>query len=274
MTRPVKSGSQDEARYNIRVLDRAISILSLLADGRARTPAEISEAIELSTSTTFRMLSTLAYYHYVLRDESTNQYRLGLACLELAHAYLTGNDLRRISLPELEALRNETKETVHLAVLEGMEIVYLEKLPGLHAIGLMSSRVGGRSPAYCTGVGKVLLAYQNLEGVRVYYQENGLVRYTESTITDLPTLMSALEAIRRVGYGFDYGEHEDEVRCVAAPIFDITGQTVAALSISGPEARMDPLEENHDMIAMALHAAINISRQLGYNQAKNSSEGR
>jgi len=274
MIRPVKSGSQDEARYNIRVLDRAISILTLLADGTARTPAEISEAIELSPSTTFRMLSTLAYHHYVLREEATNQYRLGLACLELAHAYLTGNDLRRISLPELEVLRNETKENVHLAVLEGMEIIYLEKLPGLHAIGLMSSRVGGRSPAYCTGVGKVLLAYQKLDGVQAYYQVNGLPRYTEHTITNLTDLVSELEAIRRAGYGFDHGEHEDEVRCVAAPVFDITGQVVAALSISGPEARMDPLEENYDLISLILRSAMNISRQLGYNQSKNLSEGR
>ncbi|HEY5670261.1 MAG TPA: IclR family transcriptional regulator [Anaerolineales bacterium] len=274
MSRPVKTVNQDEARYNIRVLDRAISILSLLADGKPRTSTEISEAIELSPSTTFRMLSTLAYYHYVLREETTNQYRLGLACLELAHAYLTGNDLRRISLLELETLRNETKETVHLAVLEDMEIVYLEKLPGLHAIGLMSSRVGGRSPAYCTGVGKVLLAYQKLDRVQAYYQAYGLPHYTENTITDLRTLMSVLEAIRRVGYGFDHGEHEDEVRCVAAPIFDFTGQAIAALSISGPEARMDPIEENNDLISLILHASMNISRQLGYNLFKNSSEGR
>ncbi len=180
MSRPVKAGNQDEARYNIRVLERAVSILSLLADGEPRQPAAISESIDLSPSTTFRLLSTLAYHRFVKRDEATNQYQLGLACLELAHAYIDSNDLRSVALPELEALRNETKETVHLAVLEDMEIVYLEKLPGLHAIGLMSSRVGGRSPAFCTGVGKVLLAYQPPEFVQAYYQEHGLPRFTDA----------------------------------------------------------------------------------------------
>jgi DNA-binding IclR family transcriptional regulator len=270
MIRPVKTGNQDEARYNIRVLERAVSILSLLADGTPRTPAEISEAIDLSPSTTFRMLSTLAYYRYVKRDEATNQYKLGLACLELAHAYVDSNDLRSVALPELEELRNETKETVHLAVLQDMEIVYLEKLPGLHAIGLMSSRVGGRSPAFCTGVGKVLLAYQDLQGVREYYQEHGMPRYTDLTTTELPRLMAELEAIRAGGLAFDRGEHEDEVRCVAAPIFDISGHAVAALSISGPEARMDPVEENRLMIDLARRSAQTISRQLGYSPPKNS----
>jgi len=269
MTRPVKSGSQDDPRYNIRVLDRAISILSLLADGRPRTPAEISEEIDLSSSTTFRMLSTLAYYRYVKRDESTNQFQLGLACLELAQAFLAGNDIRRVSMEELETLRNETKETVHLAVLEDMEIVYLEKLPGLHAIGLMSSRVGGRAPAYCTGVGKVLLAYHKPEVVQAYYEAHGLRRFTDNTITDSARLMSELEEIHNKGYAFDRGEHEDEVRCVATPIFDLSGQVVAALSISGPAARIDPLEENGKMIALAQQAAQNISHLLGYNALKN-----
>lgn len=274
MTRPVKSGIHEDSRYNIRVLERAVSILSLLADGKPRTPAEISESIDLSPSTTFRMLSTLAYYHYVKRDETTNQYQLGLACLELAHAYLDNNDLRTVALPELEKLRNATKETVHLCVMEDMEIVYLEKLSGLHAIGLMSSRVGGRSPAFCTGVGKVLLADQNPEVVHAYYQEHGLPRFTDLTITDLPQLMAELEVIRGNGLAYDRGEHEDEVRCIAAPIFNISGQAVAALSISGPEARMDPIEENHELISLLLRSALYISQQLGYNPSKNSSEGR
>ena len=86
-------------------------------------------------------------------------------------------------LPELEKLRNETKETVHLAILDQMEIVYIEKLQGLHAIGLMGSRVGGRSPAYCTGVGKVLLAYLDARVIKDYFLKRKLHRYTDNTIT-------------------------------------------------------------------------------------------
>ena len=253
-----------ESRYNIRVLDRAISILELLSDGQPRSTGEISEGIGLSLSTTFRLLSTLSYYNYVKRDERTSEYQLGLACLELARAYQDSNDLRQIALPELEILRDDIKETIHLCVMDNMEIVYLEKFPGLHAIGIMSSRVGGRAPSYCTGVGKVLLAYQNPKQVSEHFRGQKLIRFTETTLTSLEDLMAELDAIYQQGYALDRGEHEHEVRCVAAPIFDISGEAVAALSISGPSARLDPLEDNVEIIEKAKQTAARISSLLGY----------
>lgn len=266
MTRGQNSDNQNDTRYNIRVLDRAISLLSLLSDGKQRTPNEISESIGLSPSTTFRLLATLAHYNYVKRDEQTNQYRLGLACLELARAYQDSNDLRKVALPVLEALRDDVKETVHLAVLDQMEVIYLEKLSGLHAIGLMSSRVGGRSPAYCTGVGKVLLAYQKPDQVKGYYNQLGLHPFTETTISDVEALMRHLQEVRDRGYAFDLGEHEPDVRCIATPIFDVSGQPIAALSISGPALRLEPLEQNLEIIQKAKQTSQSISRQLGYSQ--------
>ena len=259
---------QENSRYNIRVLDRAFRILSLLADGQPRALAEISESIELNSSTTFRLLSTLTYHRYLKRSEMTGQYQLGLACLELAQGYTSSDNLREVALPELEALRDETKETVHLVVLDRMQVVYIEKIPGLHAIGLMSSGVGRHAPAYCTGVGKALLAYQKEEQVRDYYQGKGLHRFTSTTITDMNDLMEQLEQVRSQGYALDHGEHEDEVRCVATPIFDMDGKAVAAISISGPALRMDPIEENRPMIDKACATAMRISNKLGYTGNK------
>lgn len=257
--------SESDSRYNIRVLDRAISILNLLSDGKPRILNEISELVGLSPSTAFRLLSTLAGYRFVKRDEKSGQYSLGLACLELARSYHESNGLRGIALPELEALRDDTKETVHLAMIDNMEVVYLEKLPGLHAIGIMSSRVGGKAPAHCTGVGKVLLAYQKVELVKAFYEKQGLETFTEATISSLENLLSHLKLIKERGYAFDLGEHEHEVRCVAAPIFDFEGKVVAALSISGPAGRMDPLADNLEMIQKATQTALKISHQLGYS---------
>ena len=131
---------RNASRYNIRALDRAFRILTLLADGESRSLQELSDGIELNVSTTFRLLRTLSYYRYVQRDEQTFQYRLGISCLELAKSYYEGNALRRIALPELEALRDDCKETVHLAILDEMEIVYVEKLSGLFPIGMMGSK--------------------------------------------------------------------------------------------------------------------------------------
>lgn len=264
MSRLASSGSKEDPRYNIRVLDRAFRILSLLADAKPRTLAEISEGIDLNPSTTFRMLSTLSYHRYVRRNEMTNQYQLGLACLELAQGYTLSDNLGRVAQTELEALRDETKETVHLVILDQMQVVYIEKIPGLHAIGIMSSSVGRHAPAYCTGVGKVLLAYLKEDQVRSFYDQNGLHRYTSNTITDLDLLMQQLAQVRCQGYALDKGEHEDEVRCVAAPIFDMEGKAVAAISISGSALRMDPIEENYPLIDRAKETALRISQEMGY----------
>jgi DNA-binding IclR family transcriptional regulator len=256
--------TQNDTRYNIRVLNRAIRVLFLLSDAKPRTLNEISEEISLSPSTTFRLLSTLTYHRFVKRDEKTASYRLGLACLTLARGFQDSNDLRTVALPELEILRDITKETVHLAILDNMEVIYIEKLPGLHAIGLMSSRVGGRSPIHCTGLGKMFLANLKPEQVLAYIKSNGLPGFTDTTITNPDHLIKHLEQIRQQGYAFDQGEHEPDVRCIAAPIYNSDGRVIAALSVSGPAIRFDPLEEQTDLILRTKLTAMNISRQMGY----------
>jgi DNA-binding IclR family transcriptional regulator len=210
------------------------------------------------------LLATLASSNFVERIEQSGAYRLGLACLELSRAYHESDDIRQSALLELEMLRDDTKETVHLAILDKMEVVYVEKLHGLHAIGLMSSRLGGRSPAYCTGVGKVLLAYADPGLVWSYFEQIEFYRYSDVTIQSVDELMKHLEEVRSRGYALDRGEHEAEVRCVAAPIFDMSGKAVAAISVSGPAGRMEPLDTNLDLISRTRQAARNISSRLGY----------
>ena len=162
------------SRYNIRVIDRTINVLKLLSDGIPRTLTDISREISISSSTVFRILATLSSYNFIHKDDNTDEYKLGLACLELASTYLDSVDIRQQARPELKKLRDLTSETVHLGILDQMEVVYLDKFHTLHAIGMMSSHVGGRAPAYCTGLGKVMLAYQDQENVRAYYEERGM----------------------------------------------------------------------------------------------------
>lgn len=262
------SQARKSARYNIRVVDRAVSVLKLLSDGTPRTLTELSKELDLNSSTTFRLLATLLSHNLVQLEEATGNYRLGLACLELSRAYQTGDEVRRAALPEMELLRDGTMETVHLGVLADMDVVYLEKLEGLHAIGLMSSRVGRRAPAYCTGLGKALLAHTSPGYVQANYEQVNLHPYTETTITNQTDLLEHLELVRQVGYALDKGEHEKEVRCVAAPIFDQYGKTVAAISVSGPKDRIDPVEKNQDLIERTKTAANNISISLGYRKEK------
>lgn len=258
------SETRKSARYNIRVVDRAVSVLKVLSDGKPRTLTELSKELDINSSTIFRLLATLLSHNLVQVEESTGNYRLGLACLELSRAYHTGDEVRQAALPEMEMLRDDTMETVHLGVLADLEVVYLEKLEGLHAIGLMSSRVGRRAPAYCTGLGKALLAHTSPGYVQANFEEQNLHPYTETTITNQKELLEHLEHVRQIGYALDKGEHEREVRCVAAPIFDQYGKTVAAISVSGPKDRIDPIEQNQDLIERTITAANNISKRLGY----------
>jgi len=253
-----------ENRYNIRAIDRGLQVLSLLSDGKSRKLTDLSADIGLNSSTAFRVLATLVAHNYVERDEQSGEYRLGLACLELARAYHAGNDLRRAALPIMEKLRDSSTETVHLGVLDKMEVVYLEKLHGLHAVGLMSSRVGARAPAHCTGVGKTLLAYTDSAQVQQYFEQAGLPRFTDTTIQSTTDLLPHLSQIRQQGYAFDRGEHEAEVCCVAAPVFDAQGQVVAALSVSGPVTRLAPIDERSDLIEQTRQAAVDVSARLGY----------
>jgi DNA-binding IclR family transcriptional regulator len=260
-----KTRSQKGDRYNIRVLDRAIRVLSMLSDGKPRTLMELSDAIEINSSTTFRLLASLASHNYVERDPDTGRYALGLACLELARSYQMNNAVRRAALPLLEALRDQTGETVHLAVLDRLEIVYLEKLHGLHAIGLMSSQVGARLLAYCTALGKLLLAYVDPEQVRTQFEHFTFIRYTDTTLDNVEALMAELAVIRQLGYAFDRGEHERDVRCIAAPVYDSRGKVIAAISLAGPASRMEPLDRP-EQIELVVRSAHAISGRIGYHQ--------
>jgi DNA-binding IclR family transcriptional regulator len=260
--KPLRERDHGDSRYTIRALDRGIRILSLLADGKPRTLTDVSGQVGLNNSTTFRLLVTLAGHNYVVRDTGSGKYALGLSCLGLARAYQEGDVIRRTALPILQALRDETMETVHLAVLDGMDVLYLDKVPGLHAIGLMSSHVGARFPAYCTGLGKALLAFADANLVRAHFERVGLRHYTDSTLTTVDALLHDLEQVRRHGFALDHGEHEPEVRCVAVPIFGARGAVLAALSVAGPASRLDPLQSNTVLIEKAVAAARSVSLHL------------
>lgn len=265
-TRSAKPGKADAGlgdRYGIRVLDRAFALLEVLADGQPRNLVQLNAEAGLITSTTFRLLASLQSHNYVSRDLQTGRYSLGPSCLELAHAFL-GNTVRYLAAPHLLKLREETQETVHLAVLSRMDVVYIDKLDGSYAIGVMSSQIGGRKPAYCTGVGKALLAHQDPEAVRQHYEQAGMPQLTSTTISTVEGLLTELGNIRARGYALDLGENEAEVRCVAVPIFDAAGQPAVALSVSGPAMRMDPVGDNTQLISRAVNTAGLISNALGH----------
>ncbi len=258
--------SNSNERYHIRAVERAMVLLKAFLTNDAELSAgEISKRIELDPSTTFRMLVTLEAHGFVRQNSATGKYRLGVTCLELGSQFLKVNDVRKSAVDVMQELRNEFGETAHLGALDGDQIVYLEKLPGLHAIGLMSSRVGGRASAHATALGKVLLAYTSEDELFTRVPRWKLIRRTEKTITDWKELQKEFARVRENGYAIDDGENELGVQCVAAPIFSHKGVT-AALSISGPTERMDEHIKKHGLIEALKKATVEISTEIGWGR--------
>jgi IclR family acetate operon transcriptional repressor len=253
-------------RYQVRSVQRALTLLrTFLTHDGACSASELSKETGLDPSTVFRLLVTLEAQGFVEVDPATARYRPGVVLLELGSRFLKNNDLRSRAIGQLERLRDKFGETVHLTILDGNEVVYLEKLAGLHPIGFMSSRVGDRNPAHCTGVGKALLAYLSDEELARRYPNPHLKRYTEHTLTDLKALRAELERVRKQGYAVDLEEHERGVKCVAVPTFDHKG-IAAAVSVSGPVDRMDDHLEKDDLVDDLLDASRRISAQMGWGR--------
>ena len=203
-------------------------------------------------------------YHLVEQDAYTGKYKLGLTALHLAHAVLQQLDFRKEAKPSMERLADLTSETVNLSVLDGDEVVYIEKAEGSASLRMLS-RIGHRAPVHCTGAGKVLLSEMALDEVRAILRRTGLPRFTPNTIVTFDQYLRELEFVRANGYALDKEECEEGASCVAAPIRDHTGKIVAALSISGPTVRFGQ-DRLPTLVNYVVDIADDISTKLGFDR--------
>lgn len=241
---------------------KSFAILAFLAD--AQTPKElgvISIELGMNKSTLYRFLTTLVQLGYVTQDPETGKYALGARVVWLASRFLESLDIRPLARPLLQQLVDTTAETVHLAILDKYEVVYIDKLDGHRAVRMISS-VGNRMPAHCTGLGKALLASLSEKDWHFYVENIGLKGYTPNTIRDPDTFYREMRTIRQRGYAVDNSENEEGIRCIAVPITDHLGKTVAAISISGWSLTMTP-DRDAALAVLARQTAQTISEQLG-----------
>lgn len=247
----------------IQSLARAMALLEHLAgEGKSTGITAIANHVGLHKSTCFGLLHTLQELGYVVQNKETGRYNLGIKVFELGSAYIGNLDLRGLAGPHLEDLAAHSLETVHLVIREGLHAVYLDKIEGPHAMTI-SSQVGKRARLHCTGVGKVILAHMD-EQTQAEILSKPLERLTEYTFTDRKALAQHLKAIKENGMGIDDEEIELGLCCIAAPIFDSSGNVIAAISISGPKTRLteDRLETLSENLQQSTRA---ISRQMGFS---------
>jgi DNA-binding IclR family transcriptional regulator len=244
------------------VLDRAVDILeSFVRIGPELGVSELSRALGLNKATAHRLLTTLKRRDLVSQDPVTRRYRLGMKLWELgSRATADFSWIDRVH-PYLERLTAEMGETTHMAILEGSEILYVDKVETSRSLR-MPSQVGRRLPAHCTALGKAMLAYLTDDVLDWVISRQSLVRATAKTITDPVRLRTELELIRKQRYAVDNEELEEGLRCIAAPIRDHLGRVIAAVSSAGPTARLR-LEDVPQDAALVMKAAGDISIALG-----------
>ena len=221
----------------------------------------LASRLGLAKSTVHRLATTLVEYDILEQNRETGKYRLGLALFELGTLVRRKMDAASASHNEITALAESTGETVQLAILDHLSVLYIRIRESKQAVR-MSSSLGSRAPAHCTSVGKALLAHQSQELVDQVI-ENGLKRYTVNTITEPAQLKEELASVRARGYAVDDEEIEVGLRCVAAPIRDHSGHVVAAISVAAPVQRMTK-KNIQSTVPGVVAAAEAISRRLGY----------
>jgi IclR family acetate operon transcriptional repressor len=255
MATDVTAGSQ--------TLDRALSALMRIGESGSRglTLAECSASLAYSKPTAHRILRTLAARGFLRIDEERGLYTLGPANLRLGMRFLEQLDIRTEALPVLRELGERTGETIHLGVLDGCDVVYIEKIESTHAVRTFS-RIGHTMPAYSTGIGKAILAQLRPDELEQALPET-LEPRTAATITERQTLLRHLADIRRRGYSTDDIENEEGIRCVGAPIFDHSSLACAGISIAGPASRITS-KRFPELGGLVQDAAIAVSRRIGY----------
>lgn len=245
-----------------RSLSRALSILELF-DGQIEEwgISEISRELDLAKSTVHGLIKTLEEYHYVETTES-GKYRLGIGVYKLGMAYQANARLGTVAEPAVKMLAEKYRQSVHIAIYAGRTVVFVmgNKAGTSHVI---FPRIGAGISAYCTGVGKALLAWQSDAHIEEYLQLETLTPFTQNTITDPEKLKAELQQIKKCGYAVDCEETMVNVACIASPIFSFSGQVIAAISVSG-NTELILKQRMEECIADVSQAAKTISVGMGY----------
>jgi IclR family transcriptional regulator, pca regulon regulatory protein len=256
-----------EAAYS-QSLERGLAVLSAFRSGRPLLGvSELGREVGLSRSTAHRYVSTLATLGYLQQDDATKKYRLGPRVLDLGFSAIHSMELREISAPHLQRLSDDTGYTVNMAVLDGADIVYVERCRsarvGQRAIDL-NLHVGSRLPAYCTSMGKILLAYLPRPERDAMLAELELRQRGPNTLTEPRSLIAELERVREAGLAINNEELAYGLRSIAAPVLAQSGAIAAAINLA-VHSSMVSMSELVERLGRPLkRTATEISAHIGY----------
>lgn len=250
----------------VQSINRAIDILELLSLEEALGITQISQTVGLDKTTVFRIVQTLCARGYVRQDNATQLYSHTMKIFEMGVRIVDGHRILQKARPHIEALAMSTRETVNLAVPDGRNIVYVDKIESTEVIKA-DLGVGKSFPAYATSLGKSILALLREGDLDTIYGAEQFVPFTPKTVKDLAELKEQLIGVRSRGYASDDEELVNGLSCVAAAIRDFKGTPVAAVSIAFPSYRFPTnSSERLRMAELVKVAAISISIELGFRE--------
>ena len=270
MSKPVKPKSE----YAIQTVSNAFRMLEAFDDETEIGVSDLARRLGLHKNNAFRLLATLELHGYIQQSDRSELYRLGPRCLELGRAYARAHGLTREGRPVVEALAARVGETAHLGALSEDAVVHLDAAQPEQLV-LSAPRVGRRLPAYCTALGKCLLAASlgprsgpvsesaDARATEALLSGEGLEARTEHTLVDATKLLDELRSVALQGYAVDAEETERGLVCVAAPVRDDADRIVAALSVSGPTDRLTANRRHGEIAQAVMEAAAELSRRLG-----------
>ncbi|MFD7013299.1 IclR family transcriptional regulator [Streptomyces sp. NPDC059928] len=247
---------------------RAMDVLELFLESEGSLSApDVTRRLQLPRTTVHELLTTLSARSYLAPvPEQPGRYRLGVRNYQLGSRYAEQLDLAAEGQQVAREVAETCGETVHVAILEDADVIYIAKVDSTHAVRMVSA-AGRRLPAHCTSVGKMLLAALPEAELDARLAGRELVAMTAASITDPATLRTALAEIRAQGVAVEHQESNPDVSCVAAPVRDSAGRVVAALSVSVPMVRWSGRREA-ELAELAQKGAADLSVRLGHRGAR------
>ncbi len=258
---------REKSNYIIQSVSHSLDVLEQFCEGTEELGVtELSKRLKLHKNNVFRLLATLESRGYIEQNRATENYRLGVRCLQLGQSYVRHMGLLRHALPILTDLVGQARETAYLGVLRRAGVVPVQLVETDRSVRIVS-QVGEVLPLHCTAAGKVLLAALTDEEARPLLPDP-LPKFTERTPVDRQALQQQLKTVASNGYAIDMGEHLDDVRAVATPVRDYASNVVGALAIVGPAYRFQAERIDKELGPLAVKAGRELSGRLGFDSGK------
>jgi DNA-binding IclR family transcriptional regulator len=255
---------REKSNYIIQSVAHSLDVLEQFSgEAEELGVTELSKRLKLHKNNVFRLLATLESRGYIEQNRATENYRLGIRCLQLGQSYVQHMGVLRQARPILGELARQARETTYLAVLRRGGVVPVEVIEADRPVRIVS-QLGEALPLHCTAAGKAYLAFEPEDDLRALLPD-GLTRFTERTVVDRQAFLQQLRTVATSGYAVDLGEHVEDIRAVAVPVRDYARSVVGALTVAAPSFRLGTERIEKEVAPLVLKAGRELSSRLGFD---------